>query len=61
MPLYARFGVRFLWLVDPAACTLEAFELREGLWTLAGVFKDDDAVAAPPFAVAPFNLAVLWG
>jgi hypothetical protein len=43
------------------ARTLEAFELRNGLWSLAGVFKDEDTVAAPPFAAVPFGLAVLWG
>jgi Uncharacterized protein conserved in cyanobacteria len=61
LPLYARFGVPHAWLVDPLARTLEAFELRDGLWSLTGVFKDEDTVAAPPFAAVPFDLAVLWG
>lgn len=61
LPLYARFTVPHVWLVDPLARTLEAFELRAGQWSLAGVFQENDTVAAPPFAVAPFNLAVLWG
>ena len=61
LPLYARFGVAHAWLVDPMARTLEAFALRDGLWSLAGVFKDDDTVVAPPFDAAPFGLAVLWG
>ena len=61
LPLYARFGVPHAWLVDPLARTLEAFELRDGLWSLAGIFKDEDTVAEPPFAAVPFGLAVLWG
>lgn len=60
MPLYAHFGVKHLWLIDPLLRTLEAFELREGRWSLAEVFKDEETVTAPPFAAAPFALAVLW-
>ncbi|MBL8250799.1 MAG: hypothetical protein JNK31_03920 [Candidatus Competibacter sp.] len=39
----------------------DAEHRQKSLWSLAGVFKDDDTVAAPPFAAAPFGLAVLWG
>jgi Uma2 family endonuclease len=60
MPLYARFGIQHLWLIDPLARTLEAFELREGRWSLVEIFKDEETVTAPPFAAAPFSLAVLW-
>ncbi|HOW76636.1 MAG TPA: Uma2 family endonuclease [Candidatus Competibacteraceae bacterium] len=61
MPLYARFGVPDLWLLDPMARTLEAFELRDGHWVLEVVFQNEEMVAAAPFAAAPFSLAVLWG
>lgn len=30
MPVYAHYGVAYLWLVDPLAHTLEAFALRDG-------------------------------
>ena len=60
MPMYARFGVKHLWLIDPLVHTLEAFELREGRWSLVEIFKDEETVIAPPFAAAPFSLAVLW-
>ena len=33
-PIYALAGVPYLWLVDPADRTLEAFELRAGEWAL---------------------------
>lgn len=61
LPLYAKYGVGHAWLVDPAAQTLEAFELRENRWTLIAALKDDDRVAVPPFDAVEFGLADLWG
>lgn len=60
LPLYARYGVAHVWLVDPAVQTLEAFELREGRWLLSATLKDDDRVAVPPFDAVEFSLADLW-
>ena len=60
LPLYARYGVAFAWLVDPLSRTLEAFELREGAWTLRATLKDDDAVSIVPFDAVRFSLADLW-
>ena len=59
-PIYAREGVAHLWLVDPTARTLEAFELREGQWTLIAIAADDDPVGIPPFDAVTFSLADLW-
>ena len=61
LPIYARYGVAHVWIVDPAAQTLEAFELRESRWTLIAALKDDEPVAVPPFAEVAFSLADLWG
>jgi Uma2 family endonuclease len=58
--LYAEAGVAHLWLVDPAARTLEAFALRDGAWTLLTALKDDEEVRVPPFDAVAFPLAVLW-
>jgi Uma2 family endonuclease len=60
LPLYARYGVAHVWIVDPAAQTLEAFELCEGRWMLIATLKEDDPVAVPPFAAVGFSLADLW-
>lgn len=60
LPLYARFGVPHVWLVDPDQRTLEAFELREGAWVLIAVLKDEDPVSVPPFQAVTFPLADLW-
>ncbi|CAN5710505.1 hypothetical protein BH23PSE1_BH23PSE1_02470 [soil metagenome] len=58
--LYGAHGVGHLWLVDPAARTLEAFALQGGAWVLLAALKDDDEVRVPPFAAAAFPLSALW-
>lgn len=60
LPLYARYGVGHCWLVDPLERTLEAYELRDGLWTLLATLEDDAPVTLPPFAAVTFSLAELW-
>jgi len=60
LPIYARFGVAYVWLVDPAAHLLEAYELQEGRWVLQAALKDDDSVSLPPFDAVSFSLADLW-
>ena len=61
LPIYARYGVQHVWLVDPLVQTLEAFELQHGRWTLIATLKDNDPVAVPPFDAVTFSLADLWG
>ena len=59
-PIYAREGVAYLWLVDPADRTLEAFELRDGQWVLIASAKDDDPICIRPFDAVTFSLGDLW-
>ena len=59
-PAYAREGVAYLWLVDPADRTLEAFELRDGEWVLIACAKDDEPVSVRPFDAITFSLGDLW-
>lgn len=61
LPVYARYGVAYAWLVDPVAQTLEAFELREGCWSMIAALKDDERVAVAPFEAVEFGLGDLWG
>jgi len=62
MPIYAREGVKHLWLVDPDLKTLEIYELNaDSHWTLISTLKDDDPVSQPPFDAIEFSLSVLWG
>lgn len=58
--LYARHGIAHLWHVDPPEKLLEVFELTQGKWLLWRTFRDDEEVAAPPFAEVPFKLGLLW-
>ena len=60
LPLYARRGVSFAWLVARLERTLEAFALREGAWVLTAVLKDDDPVQVQPFDAISFPLSDLW-
>ena len=58
--IYATYKVAHMWLIDPVARRLEAYELRDANWLLVETFDGEDSVAAPPFASVPFPLAALW-
>jgi Uma2 family endonuclease len=60
MPIYARHGVKHIWLVEPILRTLEVFENTPGGWLLLGAFENDDAISMAPFDAITFNLGVLW-
>jgi Uma2 family endonuclease len=61
MPLYAKYGVAFLWLVHPIKMTLEAYALRNKQWHLQAVIKADDPVCLLPFDSTSFKLRDLLG
>ena len=58
--VYAREGVRHLWLVDPDNRSLEAFRLYETQWVLIDNLFDDARVSLPPFKEITFRLSDLW-
>jgi Uma2 family endonuclease len=60
MPLFARYGVPYVWLLDPKIYTLETYELRGAELVLTGTFGPESSPAAAPFEAAPFRLADLW-
>jgi Uma2 family endonuclease len=61
LPIYAREGVKHIWLVDPAARTLEVFRLDGGGWRLLGAHGGADCVRAEPFEALELDLLLLWG
>lgn len=54
--LYAKSGIHHYWLIDPAARTLEALELRPEGWFEVGVYDETAIVRIKPFE--PVELAV---
>jgi Uma2 family endonuclease len=60
MAVYAREGVRHLWLVDPRPQTLEVYRLESGSWLLLGTHTGNAEVHAEPFDALPLKLTSLW-
>ncbi|KYF73304.1 Uma2 family endonuclease [Sorangium sp. So ce388] len=61
MPIYAREGVRYAWLVDPIARTLEVYVLDEDRrWGPAVVHRNAARVRIEPFDAIELDLSVLW-
>lgn len=60
MPLYARHGVHYAWIVNPADKVLEAYALEGGGWKAVGRFQGDDKVSFPPFGEIAVALGDLW-
>ena len=60
LPIYAAYGVRNVWLVDPLLRTLEVLRLHEGKWLTLAVHCDDARVHAEPFDALELDLAELW-
>jgi Uma2 family endonuclease len=60
LQLYARHGVPYYWMLDPATRVAEAFELVEGRYRLAVRGAGDEALSAPPFPDLVVSLSSLW-
>jgi Uma2 family endonuclease len=58
--IYAGAGVQHAWLVTPADRTLEVLRLREGAWTIVGVWEDSAVVRVEPFEAIELELGRLW-
>lgn len=60
VPTYARARVSHVWLVDPAAKTLEVLRLDGDSYRLVATHGGDERVRAEPFAELELELAAVW-
>lgn len=61
LPIYARAGVPFVWLVEPLAQTLEVFRASDAHYLLLCTYGGADLVRAEPFEAVELDLAAVWG
>ena len=60
MRRYAAARVSHVWLVDPAATTLEVYHLDGDTWRLLATHEGDAHVRAQPFHALELELGALW-
>jgi len=60
LTIYAREGVRHVWLIDPLARTLEVLGLQGVQWVIAATCAGSEAVRAVPFDAIELPLDILW-
>jgi len=58
--LYARDGLPYFWIIDPAEQTLEAYTLEGGRWVVFGVFDGTVRVRIPPFETTLLDVGRLF-
>ncbi len=61
LPVYARQGVRHVWLMDPEARTLEVLRLEEARYLPLVTHTGLAPVRAEPFEAIELDMAFLWG
>lgn len=61
LPLYARSGVAFLWIVDPIGCSLEVYRLGPDGYVVTLVVAGREKVRAVPFDAIELDLGLIWG
>jgi Uma2 family endonuclease len=60
MSVYAREGIRHMWILDPINRTLETYRLEDGRWIVIATHAGDDAVRAEPFDAQPLTMRRWW-
>lgn len=60
LPIYAREGVRHVWLIDPGIQELTVFRLDTGHYAHIATFNEEDLARASPFDALELELERLW-
>lgn len=61
LPIYAQYGVAYLWLADPFQRTVETYALENARWVLLATYGGDDKFRAEPFTAVEIDLEAIWG
>lgn len=61
MPIYAREGVPFAWLVEPEQQILEVRRLHAGQWVVIAEHGGAEIVRVEPFTDVDIDLTLIWG
>jgi Uma2 family endonuclease len=60
LKIYAREGIRHIWLLNPILQTLEVWRLQQQVWSLLATYGETDRVRAEPFDAIELELEALW-
>jgi Uma2 family endonuclease len=60
MPLYARAGIRHLWLLNPDPATLEIYRLEPQGWLLVSSHARPGRVRVEPFDAVELDFTPIW-
>lgn len=58
--LYASAGIGHYWIIDPVARSIEALELRGGVWIESGVYGEDDHARIAPYEAVEIPVGRLF-
>jgi len=61
LPLYARSGVPYVWLIDPLAFSIEVYQLDPAGYILVLAARGEKILRVPPFDAIELDLTLLWG
>lgn len=60
LQIYAREGVRHVWLLDPLQESIEVLQLEGSRWSLTATHGGGDRIRSEPFGAIELDLGNLW-